>query len=87
MMGDIKYKVTVEQGVDTPTYRMVANDDLKEFLAAGFITFDDFLATSTQPYALELQRRLEARRQQLMEQEAAMAAAGIPPAEAQPAEE
>ena len=88
MMGDIRYKVTVEQGVDTPTYRMIANDDLKEFLAAGFITFDDFLATSTQPYAIELQRRLQARQQQLMEQQAAMAAAGLPPAqEEEPADQ
>lgn len=80
-LGDLQYKVSIEQGVDTPTYRMVTNDNLKEFLMAGFITFDDFLAMSTVPYANELQARLEARRQQLAEEQAAIAAAGIPPAE------
>lgn len=60
-IADLEFDVAIREGISTPTYRAAIRDDLKEFLVAGFITFDDFLALSDMPYADKLQQRLQAR--------------------------
>ena len=82
LMGELEYKVAIGPGMDTPQYRDQIREDLKEFLGAGFITFEDFIDLCNEPYKVEIKRRLQER----MAQQAALAEAGLLP-EGQPAGE
>ena len=60
-IADMEFDLAVRESTATPTYRAVIRDDLKEFLAAGFISFDEFLEMSDMPYAEELLQKRQAR--------------------------
>lgn len=63
-IADMEFDLAVRESTATPTYRAVIRDDLKGFLAAGFISFDEFLEMSDMPYAEELRQKRQAKETQ-----------------------
>lgn len=64
-VGSIEYDLTIEESTNTPTYRAVVRDDLKEFLGNGWITFEEFLEFSDEPYGKSLLQHRQARQAEL----------------------
>ena len=72
-VGNMEYDLKIKESSDTPVFRAQTNQDLKEFLAAGLITMEEFLENADVPYA---DRILQGRQARQAEMEAA--AQGIP---------
>jgi hypothetical protein len=53
---DVQFDVSIAQVADTATYRQLYEQDLKEMLGNGFITFSQFLEMSSHPKADQLQQ-------------------------------
>jgi hypothetical protein len=51
---DTEFEVTIAEVADTATYRQLYEQDLKEFLGGGMITFRQFLKMSSHPKADQL---------------------------------
>ena len=73
-VGDIEYDMTIKESTDTPIFRMATNQDAKEFLMGGFISFEEYLTIADVPYADKILQDRQARK---AEMEAAQQA-GIP---------
>ena len=71
LMGDLRYKVAIGPGVDTPQYRDAMEQELMMFVQAGAITMLDYAQMLNKPYRSELERRIQ---QHQMEMAAATAA-------------
>ena len=80
MMGDLKYKVAIGPGTDTPQYRDQLREDLLMLVQGGALSMLDYVQMLNVPYKAELERRI----QEHMAEQAALAA--MAPQE-QPAEE
>jgi len=72
-VGNMEYDLKIKESSDTPVFRAQTNQDLKEFLAAGLITMEEFLENADVPYS---DRILQGRQARQAEMEAA--AQGIP---------
>ena len=48
---DVQFEMTMSKSPDSPVYRAVIEDSLKEFLGAQFITFETYLKNTTLPFA------------------------------------
>ena len=81
-VGDLEYDLRIKESANTPVFREMQEQDLINFLSAGFISFDEFCELSSKPYVDKILQRRQARQ---AEMEAAQAAqqSGIP-AEAAP---
>ena len=53
---DAQFEVSIAQVADTATYRQLYEQDLKQMLGNGFITFNQFLEMSSHPKADQLQQ-------------------------------
>lgn len=62
----IDFDVVVAPSTDTPTYKMIIEESLKEFLNGGFITFKMYLQQSSLPYADQLLQMIESQEEQIM---------------------
>ena len=58
---DIEYDLKIKQSADTPVFRAVINQDAKEFLLNGFISFEEYLEIADVPYADKILQRRQAR--------------------------
>ena len=47
----IKFDLAIGQTQDSPVYRTIIEDNLKEFVMKGLIDFETFLSNTTMPYA------------------------------------
>lgn len=74
LMGDLKYKVAIGPGTDTPQYRDNLRNDLMMLVQAGALSMLDYVQMINEPYAAEIERRI----QQHQAEQAALAAAGVP---------
>lgn len=60
-MSDVEYDLSVKQSTETPVYRMIANDYLKEFWASGQIMLEDYLELADLPFSDRLLQKIQAR--------------------------
>lgn len=67
-VGDIEYDLSIKESTETPVYRAIINDDAKEFLMNGLISFEEYLTIADVPYADKILQQRQARQ---AEQEAA----------------
>ena len=74
-VGDLEYDLKIKESTDTPVYRAVLNQDAKEFLMNGLISFEEYLNIADVPYADKI---LQGRQARQAEMEAAEQA-GIAP--------
>lgn len=64
-VGDIEYDLTIKESSTSPVARAVVNQDAKEFLLNGFITFDEYLEIADVPYADKILQRRQARQAEM----------------------
>ena len=82
LMGDLKYKVAIGPGMDTPQYRDQIQEDVMLGMQNGALTYADYIEILNRPYRAEIMRRIELHQQEMAQAQAAAALAG----EAEPAE-
>ena len=64
-VGDIEYDLTIKESADTPVFRAVINQDAKEFLLNGMITFEEYLEIADVPYADKILQGRQARQAEM----------------------
>lgn len=64
-IGDIEYDLTIKESSNTPIARAIVNQDAKEFLMNGFITFEEYLEIADVPYADKILQERQARQAEL----------------------
>lgn len=74
-VGDIEYDLIIKESSATPVARAVVNQDAKEFLMNGLITFEEYLEIADVPYADKI---LQGRQARQAEVEAAQQAPSAP---------
>lgn len=67
-VADIEYDLAIKASTETPVYRAIINDDAKEFLLRGIITWEEYLEIADVPYA---DKMLQVRQARQAEMEAA----------------
>jgi len=76
---DLEFEMTMGRSPDSPIYRGVIEENLKEFLAGEFITFETYLRNTTLPFADNLLMEVQRDKEQALQGaggEGAMAAIG-----------
>ena len=66
-IGNIECDLKVRESSNTPVHRAVINQDAKEFLINGFISFEEYLEIADVPYADKILQNRQARRAELEE--------------------
>jgi len=64
MVRDIEFDLVMAQSADSPVYRNIIDESLKEFLMNGLIDFETYLSTTSLPYADNLMEAVKKRREQ-----------------------
>lgn len=77
LMGDLKYKVAIGPGIDTPQYRDQLQEDLGLGMQARALTYADYIDLMNKPYRAEILRRIEMHKAE-MAQAAAQEAQNAP---------
>lgn len=70
-VGDMTYRVKTRRGPSAMQSQEMLEEDLRQWLGAGTITWDDYLALSMRPGVDKLRARYEARLQQMAAEQAA----------------
>lgn len=76
LMGDLRYKVAIGPGKDTPQYRDSLQEDVMLGMQAGALTYADYIDLLNRPYRAEIKRRMELRQAELEQAQAAQELAG-----------
>ena len=66
MVKDVEFSLVIAQGSDSPVYRGIIDEQLKEFLMGGLIDFPTYLQNTSLPFAETL---LESIKQQSPQQQ------------------
>lgn len=66
-IADMEFDLKVRENPETPIYRAIANEDIKQFLMNGLIPLKDYLKLSSMPYADKLLQLLESQEAQQAE--------------------
>lgn len=74
LMGDLKYKVAIGPGIDTPQYRDQLQEDLGLGMQAGALTYADYIDLMNKPYRAEILRRIEMHKAEMAQATAAQEA-------------
>lgn len=64
-IGDLEYDLKVKESSDTPVHRAVINQDAKEFLMNGLISFEEYLEIADVPYADKILQSRQARQAEM----------------------
>ena len=80
LMGDLRYKVAIGPGMDTPQYRDQLQEDVMLGMQSGALGYGDYIDLLNRPYRNEIRRRMEQRQLEMAQAEAAqeIASAGVP---------
>lgn len=78
-VGDIEYDIKIKESSDTPVFRAVINQDAKEFLLNGLISFEEYLQIADVPYADKILQGRQARQAEAEAMSAAMPQEPAPP--------
>ena len=76
LMGDLRYKVAIGPGKDTPQYRDSLQEDVMLGMQAGALTYADYIELLNRPYRAEIKRRMELRQAELAQAQAAQELVG-----------
>ena len=79
-VGDLEYDLVIKESADTPVFRAAINQDAKEFVMNGLISFDEYLEIADVPYADKILQSRQARQAEMEEQQR-QAASGMSPEE------
>jgi len=60
-VGDLEYDLKIKESADTPVFRAIINQDAKEFLLNGLISFEEYLEIADVPYADKILQNRQAR--------------------------
>lgn len=66
-VGDLEYDLRIRESANTPVFREMQEQDLIAFLQAGFITFDEYLETSSKPYVDKILQKRQAREAEMQQ--------------------
>ena len=58
---DIEFDLKIRESIETPAYRAIINQDAKEFLMAGLVSFEEYLEIAMVPYADKILQMRQAR--------------------------
>lgn len=72
---DIEFDLKIRESTDTPVFRAVINQDAKEFLMAGLISFEEYLNIADVPYADKILQERQARQAEVEANDPGAAAA------------
>lgn len=64
-VGDLEYDLKIKESADTPIFRAVINQDAKEFLMNGLISFEEYLTIADVPYADKILQERQARQAEM----------------------
>lgn len=64
-VGNIEYDLAIEESTNTPVYRAIVRDDLKQFVQMGLLSFEEFLEFSDEPYGKALLQKRQARQAEM----------------------
>ena len=78
LMGDLKYKVAIGPGIDTPQYRDQLQEDLMLGMNAQALTYADYVDLMNKPYRAEILRRIEMHQQEMAAAAAMQASENAP---------
>lgn len=67
---DIEFDLAIKASQSTPVYRAMINDDAKQFLLAGLITFEEYLTIADVPYGDKILQMRQARQSEAQSAEA-----------------
>lgn len=81
LMGDLRYKVAIGPGMDTPQYRDQLQEDVMLGLQNGALGYGDYIDLLNRPYRNEIRRRMELRQAELAAVNTAMDAQEPQPTE------
>lgn len=62
---DLEYDLTIKESANTPVARAVVNQDAKEFLLNGLISFEEYLEIADVPYADKILQGRQARQAEI----------------------
>lgn len=66
-IGNIEYDLRVQESTNAPVFRAVINQDAKEFLMNGLISFEEYLEIADVPYADKILQGRQARQAEMHE--------------------
>ncbi len=69
-VGSLDYDLRVKESSETPVFRAVINQDAKEFLLNGLISFEEYLEIADVPYADKILQGRQARQAELEQAQA-----------------
>lgn len=78
-VGDIEYDLTIKESNNTPIARTIVNQDAKEFLFNGFISFEEYLEIADVPYADKILQGRQAREAEMQAAQQGVAPGGGAP--------
>ena len=81
MVRDVEFDLVIAQSADSPVYRNVIDEALKEFLMNGLIDFETYLANTSLPYADTLLETVRNKRQEMAQQQQLAGGQGLPQAQ------
>ena len=64
-VADIEFDLSIKESTETPMYRMISNDYLMQFFAAGAISIEDLLEFGTFPFADKMLQNIQARKAEM----------------------
>lgn len=64
-VADIEFDVLIKESTETPMYRALADDYLRQFFAAGAISLEELLENSSLPFADKLLQKRQARQAEM----------------------
>lgn len=68
-VADMEYDISIIESTTTPSFKAATREDLKQFLLSGFISFDEYLQYSDEPYAESMLQKRQAMANQAQEQQ------------------
>jgi len=76
---DVDFDIVITEGIDTPVYRQVIDDQLRELMSAGAIDIKMYLENSSLPFADKLLESITQREQQMQQNEVLAQSQQLPP--------
>ena len=64
-VGELEYDLKIRESADTPVHRAVINQDAKEFLMNGLISFEEYLEIADVPYGDKILQGRQARQAEM----------------------
>lgn len=81
MVREVEFDMVIAQSADSPVYRNIIDESLREFLMNNLIDFETYLANTSLPYADTLLETIRNKRQEMAQQQQVAGNQGLPQAQ------